>query len=178
MVELAYSSRLVKRFLSKWNEIVTLTLRDVVYRNTDLPLLEDLLVEKYGFRVVSDKKQELYELRDVFQMDREGVVFKEEADAYILTEEVERKYSLLKVLEGIFSEAKISIYIMGDVLCKEDIVDVGEGEWHRIYTATYQMIKLVSISGYAMQQLIERLKTDVGLKIGSTEWSFYRHTEA
>lgn len=162
----------------KWSETVTLTLRDVIYRNTELPLLEDLLVEKYGFRVVSDKKQELYESRDVFQMDREEVIFKEEADAYILTEEVERKYSSMKVLEGIFSEAKISIYIMGDVLCKEDIVDVGEGEWHRIYTATYQMIKLVSISGYAMQQLIERLKTDVGLKIGSTEWSFYRHTEA
>jgi len=164
--------------LSKWKEIVTLTLKDIIYRNTELPLLEDLLVEKYGFRVVSDKKQELYESKDVFQMDREEVVFKEEADAYILTEEVERKYSLLKVLEGMFSEAKISIYIMGDVLCREDIIEVGEGEWHRIYTATYQMIKLVSVSGYSIQQLIERLKSGVGLKIGSTEWSFYRRIEA
>ncbi|MEM3104981.1 MAG: hypothetical protein QXD69_05720 [Candidatus Bathyarchaeia archaeon] len=40
------------------------------------------------------------------------------------------------------------------------------------------MVKLVSVSGYAMQQLIERLQRDVGLKIGLTEWSFYRRIEA
>ncbi len=163
--------------MSKWNEIVTLTLRNVVYRNTELPLLEDLLIEKYWFKVITDKEQELYELRDVFQMDRGEVVFKEEAYASIPTEEVERKYSLLKVLEGVFLEAKVSIYIMGDVLCKEDTVEVGEGERYRIYTATYQMIKLVSTSGYAIQQLIERLKADVGLKIDLMEWSFYRRME-
>lgn len=164
--------------MSGWSEIVTLTLRDIIYRNTEFPLLEDFLVEKYGFKIVKDKKQELYELRNIFQMDRNEVIFEEEASSYIITEEIERKYSLLKVLEGIFLEAKISVYIMGNVFLEEDIVEVREGEVQRIYTATYQMIKLVSLSGYAIQQLIERLKTDIGLKIGSMEWSFYRHMEA
>lgn len=140
--------------------------------------MEDFLVEKYLLRVICDKKQEVSIMKDTFPADRDKILIEEEAKAHMLIEEMERKFSLMKILEGVFLGSKILVYIMGEVICKEDNVETSEGEWYKIYTANYQMIKFVSESGYAIQQLVERLRSDVGLKIGSKEWSFYRRSEA
>ena len=57
------------------------------------------------------------------------------------------------------------------------MVLAGKEEKFPVYTTEYQMIKLVSESGYAMQHLIERLTVDLGLKIKSREWVFHRCRE-
>ncbi len=157
-------------------EDVVLILKGVIYRSVEFPLLEDFLVEKYGFRRVEEKEKEVSEVREVFPSSREEIVFGEESRAHIVSEETEKKFSSLKILEGTYLDSKITVYVMGDVICREDLVEVSGEETYRVYTAEYQMIKILSESGYALQQLLERLKTDTGFKVESKDWSFHRKT--
>jgi len=140
--------------------------------------LEDFLLEKYRFKVVEEEECEISKLSQIMPIDRKQIVFKEEIEAPIVSEEVERKYSSLEILDGIYLDAEIRIYILGDVTRTEDIVEVSEEERYPIYTVEYKMIKLVSESGYALQQLIERLSVDLGLRIETKEWFFHRCGEA
>jgi len=158
----------------KFQEIVALTLRKVVYRHTDYSLLGDFLVEKYGFKRIEEAEHKVSHLREIFPIDRGKILFEEEADAPIVSEEVERKYSSLKIFEGNYLEAKIMVYVLGEIIHIENIVEVSEAERYRVHSAEYQMIKLVSESGYALQQFIERLNVDLGLQITLKEWSFHR----
>jgi hypothetical protein len=157
-------------------ENVVLILKNVIYRSTEFPLFEDFLVERYGFRRIEEKEKEVSEVREVFPASREEIVFGEESRAHIVSEETERKFSSLKILEGTYLDSKIIVYVMGDVICREDLVEVSGEETYRVYTAEYQMIKILSRSGYALQQLLERLKMDTGLKIETKDWAFHRET--
>jgi hypothetical protein len=127
------------------------------------------LVERYGFSKIEEKEHEISELRQMIPIESEGTIWEEET---------ETKLSSLKIYEGSHLDAKIRICILGDVIQKEDII-VGTGEegQYQVYTAEYQMIKLIGESGYAMQQLIERLSVDLGLEIKSREWVFHRSRE-
>lgn len=158
-------------------ENVVLILKNVIYRSTEFPLFEDFLVEKYGFRKVEDKGKEVSEVKEVFPAKREEIIFWEESRAHIVSEETEKKFSSLKALEGTYLDSKIIVYVMGDVICREDLVEVSREETYRVYTAEYQMIKMLSESGYVLQQLLERLKMDTGLKIETKDWVFYRETD-
>jgi hypothetical protein len=150
-------------------EIVVLVLKDVVYRHSGFGSLEEFLVERYGYSKIKEKEREISELKKIIPIEREGT---------ILEEETETKLSSLKIYEGSHLDAKIRICILGDVIQKEDvIVGTGEEGQYPVYTAEYQMIKFVSESGYAMQQLIERLAVDLGLEIKSREWVFHRCRE-
>lgn len=150
-------------------ELVVLVLKHVVYRHLELRSLEDFLAEKYGFRKIEEKEHKISELKHITPIERKEVAFEEE---------IERKLSSLKIYEGNYLDAEVKVYILGDVVQKEDVV-VGAGEegQYSVYTAEYQMIKLVSESGYAIQQLIERLNIDLGLEIRSEEWVFHRCRE-
>ncbi len=154
---------------SQAREVVVLVLKHVLYRHSDFGSLEDFLGEKYGFSKIEEKEHEISELKKIIPIKVKGT---------ILEEEIEKKLSSLKIYEGSHLDAKIRVCIMGDVFQKEDII-VGTGEEgeYPIYTAEYQMIKLVSESGYATQQLIERLTIDLGLEIKSKEWVFHRCRE-
>jgi len=157
-------------------ELVVLMLRNVVFRHPEFHTLEDALVEKYGFSQIEEKEQKISELRQLIPEDyRRKIVFESESTAPTVLEEVERKFSTLKVYRGVFLESEIQVYILGETTQKEDIV-VGE-EQYTIYTAEYQMVKLVSKSGYAIQQLIERLTMDLGIGFESKEWIFRRCEE-
>ena len=154
---------------SQQREIVVLVLRDVVYRYSEFRSLEEFLVEKYGFFKIEEKECEISELKKIIPTEHEGS---------ILEEEIEKKFSSFKIYEGSHLDAKIRVCILGDVIQKEDIiVGVEEEGPYPVYTAEYQMIKLMSESGYALQQLIERLVVDLGLEIKSKEWGFHRCRE-
>lgn len=157
-------------------EVVVLMLRGVVFRHSEFRTLEDALVEKYGFGQIEGKEQKISELRQLIPEEyRRKIVFEDESTAPIVLEEVERKFSALKIYRGIFLESEVQVYILGETTQKEDII-VGE-ESYTIYTAEYQMVKFVSKSGYAIQQLIERLTMDLGIGFKSKEWIFHRCEE-
>jgi hypothetical protein len=149
-----------------------------VYSHTEYPLLGEFLVRKYGFKKVEEEAQEVSKLEEKIPIDRTKVVFEEEMRAPIVSEEIRRKYSSLKIFEGNYQDAQIKVYILGDVVQKEDIVEISEQERYPVYTAEYQMVKLVSESGYALQRLIEQLTVDLGLKIRFKRWFFHRCKEA
>lgn len=153
---------------SELREIVVLVLKDVVYRHSEFRSLEEFLVEKYWFSKIEEKEYKISELKKIIPIERARVP--------AVAEEIEKKLSSLKIHEGSYLEAKIKVYILGDVIQKEDII-VGKEEKYPVYTAEYQMIKLLSESGYAMQHLIEQLTVDLGLKIKLKEWVFHRCRE-
>ena len=98
----------------------------------------------------------------------------------MVLEEGEKKLSSLKIYEGTYMESKIGIYILGDATHMEYVVaEAGKDEERKytVYMVEYQMIKLISESGYAIQQLIERLTVDLGMEIKSKEWIFHRCKE-
>ena len=159
-------------------ELVVLVLRDMVYRHLEFRSLEDFLVEKYGFNKIEEKEHKISELKQIIPIERKEIIFEEESEAPIVLEEIEKKFSSLKIYEGNYLEAKIGVYILGDTIQKEDIImGTGEEGQYPVYTVEYQMIKLVSESGYAIQQLIERLTVDLGMEIKSKEWVFHRCRE-
>ena len=158
-------------------EIVVLTLKKLVYRHTEFPLLGEFLVNKYGFKKVEEEAREVSRVREV-PMNRMKIILEEEIKAPVISEEVRRKYSSIKIFEGIYLDARINVYILGDVVQKEDTVEISEQERYSAYTAEYQMVKFTSESGYALQQLLERLTVDLGLKFGSKTWLFHRCKEA
>jgi hypothetical protein len=153
-------------------------LRDIVYRHLEFRSLEDFLVEKYGFNKIEEKEHKISELKQIIPVECKEIIFEEESEAPIVLEEIEKKLSSLKIYEGNYLEAKIGVYILGDTTQREDIV-VGAGEegQYPVYTVEYQMIKLISESGYAIQQWIERLTVDLGMEIKSKEWVFHRCRE-
>lgn len=159
-------------------ELVVLVLRDIVYRHLEFRSLEDFLVEKYGFNKIEEKEHKISELKQIIPVECKEIIFEEESEAPIVLEEIEKKLSSLKIYEGNYLEAKIGVYILGDTTQREDIV-VGAGEegQYPVYTVEYQMIKLISESGYAIQQWIERLTVDLGMEIKSKEWVFHRCRE-
>ncbi|MEM2323294.1 MAG: hypothetical protein QW374_03755 [Candidatus Bathyarchaeia archaeon] len=160
------------------HEIVTLLLRGVVFRHTEYRSLEEYLIEKYRFRKVGEKEQVILENRHIIPADYKRIL-DEGAKIPAMLEESEKKFSALKIYEGEYLDAKVYIYVMGEVTHREDMVAEASGEEQNlVYTSIYQLIKLVSSSGYALQQLIERLTIDLGLDIKSKEWGFHRGMEA
>jgi hypothetical protein len=161
---------MVQDLSSQPREIVVLMLKDVVYRHSEFRSLEEFLVERYGFGKIEEKEYKISELKKIIPI--------EEAKAPAVLEEIEKRLSSLKIYEGSHLDAKIEVYVLGDVIQKEDmIMGANREEQYPVYTAEYQMIKLISESGYAMQQLIERLTVDLGLEIKSKEWVFHRCRE-
>lgn len=161
------------------HELVVLLLKGVMFRHTEYELFEEYLAEKYGFKRIEEREQTLSEIKQIVPVDYKKIIFCEEAGSPIVLEEIEEKFSVLKVYEGEYLDAKIFVYIMGDVIQREDIVtEAGGEERYPVYTSEYQLIKFVSNSGYALQQLIERLTIDLGLEIRSKEWVFHRSREA
>jgi len=157
-------------------ELVVLLLKNVMFRNSEFRSLEDVLVEKYGFGKVEEKEQKISELKQLIPEEyRKKIVFEEESRAPLVLEEVERKFSALKIFRGTFLESEVEVYILGEATQKENII-VGE-EQYIVYTAEYQMVKFVGKSGYAIQQLIERLTIDFGIEFKSKEWIFHRCEE-
>ncbi|MEM2272643.1 MAG: hypothetical protein QXX56_00310 [Candidatus Bathyarchaeia archaeon] len=160
-------------------ELVVLLLKGVIFRHTEYKLLEEYLVDKYGFKRIEEKEQTVSETRQIVPAAYEKIVFHEETKSPVVLEETEEKVSTLKVYEGEYLDARISVYVMGEVVQREDMVtEIGRGEQYPVYTSEYQMIKFVSDSGYALQQLIERLTIDLGLDVKSKEWVFHRSREA
>lgn len=160
------------------HELVVLLLKGVVFRHTEYRSLEEYLVDKYGFKRIEEKEQLVSEIRQIIPTNHKKISFPEEARSPVVLEEVEEKLSTLKIYEGVYFDAKVSIYIMGDVIQREDLIaEVGDREQYPIYTSEYQLVKMVSESGYALQQLIERLTVDLGLDVRSKEWVFHRSRE-
>ncbi len=148
-------------------ETVVLVLKNVVYRHSEFKSLEEFLVERYGFGKIEEKKCAISELRTI---KHEGAASEEE---------IERKFDSYKIFEGNYLDSRIKICIMGGITEDEDfITGIGEKEQYTVYTTAYQMIKFVADSGYAIQQLIERLTTDLGLDTKPQEWTFHRSREA
>lgn len=161
------------------HELVVLLLKGVMFRHMEYKSLEEYLAEKYGFKRIEEKEHVVSEDRQIVPVHYEKIVFQGGDKGPIVLEETEEKLSTLKVYEGEYMDAKISLYIMGDVIQREDVVtEAGGGEQYSIYTSEYQLIKLVSESGYALQQLIDRLVVDLGLDVKSKEWIFHRSREA
>jgi hypothetical protein len=153
-------------------------LRDIVFRHFEFRSLEDFLVEKCGFNKIEEKEHKISELKQLIPVECREIIFEEEAEAPVVLEETEKKLSSLKIYEGTYLESKIGIYILGDTTQREDVVTgAGEEEQYTVYTVEYQMIKLISESGYAIQQFIERLTVDLGMEIRSKEWVFHRCKE-
>lgn len=160
-------------------ELVVLLLRNVIFRNSDFRSLEDFLVERYGFSQVEEKEQEISELKQLITPEyKKRIALEGESEAPVVLEENEKKLSVMKIYEGTFIESKITVYIIGETTQKEDLVTgVETEEQYTIYNAEYQLVKFVSDGGYAIQQLIERLTTDLGISFGSKEWIFHRTRE-
>jgi len=159
-------------------EIVVLVLKDVVYRHSELRSLEEFLVKKYRFNKIEETEHKISELKMIVPVDRKKIIFAEEAEAPVVSEETEKKLSSLKIYEGNYLDAKIKVCILGDVIQREDIiVEAEEKEQYPVYTAEYQMIKFISESGYAIQRLVEQLTVDLGLKINSEKWVFHKCRE-
>ncbi|KPV62293.1 MAG: hypothetical protein AOA65_1917 [Candidatus Bathyarchaeota archaeon BA1] len=158
-------------------EIVVLVLKDVVYEHMGFPSLEEFLVEKYGFKKIEEKTHEVSRLWEKIPTRRERILLKEEIGGPIVSEEIERKYSSLEFYEGSYLDAKIKVHFLGDITRKRDIVEISEEERYPIYMVEYQMVKLISESGYALQRFIEQLSVDLGLKIREKEWLFHRCEE-
>lgn len=156
------------------HETVALILRGVIFKHTEYQSLQEYLSAKYGFKKVKEKKQAVSEIKQMIPANHEKIVFEEEAKSPIVLEENEKKMSLLEIYEGTYLEARISVFIMGDVIQREDIVEGASGEQYSIFTAEYQMMKFVSRSGYSLQRLIEQMVIDLGLEIKSKEWVFHR----
>lgn len=167
-----------KNLSQQLHELVVLLLKNVIFKHTEYRSLEEYLIEKYGFRSIEEKEQTISEDRQVILPNHEKIVFSEEAESPIVLEETEEKLSMLKIYEGEYLNSEILVYIMGDVVRREDMItDVSGKEQYPIYISEYQLIKLVSSSGYALQQLIEQLTIDLGLGIKSKEWVFHRSRE-
>ena len=102
-------------------ELVVLVLRDMVYRHLEFRSLEDFWVEKYGFNKIEEKEHKFSELKQIIPIERKEIIFEEESEAPIVLEEIEKKLSSLKIYEGSHLDAKIEVYVLGDVIQKEDM---------------------------------------------------------
>jgi len=153
---------------------VVLTLKNLFYRHTEIGTLTDFLVEKYGFKKIEEYDHDIYELKDMEQIDRKDILFEEETKAPIVIEKVGTKSYTDKIIEGNYLGEVIKAYVLGEINRTENVVEISADERYPVYTAEYQMIKLVSESGYALQGFLEKLIIDLGLRIESINWSFHR----
>ncbi|MEM3642138.1 MAG: hypothetical protein QXH37_09485 [Candidatus Bathyarchaeia archaeon] len=136
------------------------------------------MVERYGFNKIEEKEHKISELKQLLPTECGEIIFEEESKAPVVLEETEKKLYSLKIYEGSYLESKIGIYILGEITQREDVVTGADyEEQYTVYTVEYQMIKLISESGYAIQQFIERLTVDLGMEIKSKEWVFHRCKE-
>jgi outer membrane translocation and assembly module TamA len=149
-------------------ETVTITLENLVYHSTEYPFLSDLLEEKYGFVMIEDDTQEVSKEQKPIDHSLE----EDENDKTVKAEI--KKYSEHKKLSGDYLDANIRVSILGDVASTHMIVEIAPDEQLSNYTTTYQMIRISSSSGYAVQKLIDRLVVDLGLVIPRFEWTFHR----
>jgi hypothetical protein len=156
------------------DEIAVLVLPSVTYRHPNIKSLEEFLTKQYGFKKIEEKEFKLSEHKTLFPKKSGKITFEKEIDASTILKDIEKEFSILKIYEGSCMDAKIRVYELGDVIQEEYIVETTKGEQFPVYTAEYQMIKLISNSGYAIQQFLERLTVDLGLGIGSKEWIFHR----
>ena len=95
----------------------------------------------------------------------------------MVLEEILRRCSVLEIYEGSFRDAEISVCFLGETSRERDTVEINRGERYYLYIAKYQMVKLISESGYALQRFMEELSVHLGLKIGKKEWVFHRCAE-
>ena len=151
--------------LSECCETVVLVLKDVIFRHTESKFLSDFLIEKYGFTESQDKIKEIAKSK---------IVAAPIGDA-VEKEVEETKYSTTKILSGDFSDSQINIYILGEVVQKEDTIEIDDKENYTVYNSKYQLVKIASKSGYAITRLIESLSVDLGLEIKAKEWLFHRN---
>ncbi len=149
-------------------ETVTITLENLVYHSTEHPLLSDLLEDKYGFTRIEDDTQEVSKEQKPITQSLE-----ERENDKIVKAEI-KKYSKHKKLSGDYLDANIRVSILGDVTCTHTVIEINSDEQESNYTTTYQMIRISSNSGYAIQKLIDRLVVDLGLVISKSDWSFHR----
>jgi hypothetical protein len=155
-------------------ETVVLVLKDVVYRHAEFRSLEEFLADKYGFSKIVEKEHETSESRETFPTGHAQVAFEKE-EMVSIAERIEKRFSFMKIYKGVYLGSEIEIYFLGKVTQEEDlIVGASLQDQYPIYTAGYQMIKLIGGSGYAIQHFIERLTTDLGLRINLKEWFFHR----
>jgi len=163
--------------MSAWREIVVLVLRNVVYESIEIPSLEEFLIQKYGFRKVEEEVVEVSETEEKIPVHRKKILFEEEKLAPMVLEEILRRCSVLEIYEGSFRDAEISVCFLGETSRERDTVEINRGERYYLYIAKYQMVKLISESGYALQRFMEELSVHLGLKIGKKEWVFHRCAE-
>lgn len=149
----------------------------MVYESIEVPSLEEFLVKKYGFKKVEEEAIEVSKTEEKVPVHREKILFEEERSAPKILEEIRRRYSALETYEGSYLDAGITVCFLGDIAREKDMVEITEEERYPFYMVEYQMVKLVSESGYALQRLMERLSVDLGLKVGAKEWVFHRCKE-
>jgi hypothetical protein len=156
--------------LSNYDETVVLVLKDVIFRHTEAKFLSEFLTEKHAFRKEDDKIKETAKSKSVpTQEETENASLDSEYNSREI-----RKYSITKSLSGNFSGAEIKIHILGELSQTEDTIEIDNTENYKIYNSRYQMIKIASKSGYAINQLIEQLSIELGLEIKNKEWFFHR----
>lgn len=162
---------------SESREIVVLVLKNVIYQHTELSSLEEFLVKRYRFERVEEETCEVSGTRWKLLLDQERLPLKEKSGIPSVWEGRQRRYSSVEIYEGDYLDEKIRVYFLGDIIREKDMLEISEEERSPLYLVKYQMVKLASESGYALQRLIERLHVDTGLKVGSEEWVFHRSKE-
>ncbi|MDG6223606.1 MAG: hypothetical protein IAX21_10295 [Candidatus Bathyarchaeota archaeon] len=155
-------------------ETVVLILKDVVFRHTEFSGLGTLLIKKHDFKKIEDKKSELSKTEKTIAITpRES----EDIPAQNILEET-IKLSVTRIFLGNYLDAEIKVYMLGEITQNADTVEVDPEESYTVYTTKYQLIKIVSESGYVIGKFVEHLSIDVGLKIGSKKWFFHRSRHA
>ncbi|MEM1508243.1 MAG: hypothetical protein QXY49_02610 [Thermofilaceae archaeon] len=140
--------------MKQWHEVVVLLLEDVVVRSMDYTSLEDFLERRLGFGKVEEDESIL----ETHRHKPVSILTREERTA---------------VYTGYFMSVKITIEFLGTIEKELETMKVNDEE-QKIYSAKYEMIKVISESGYTLQRLIEELEVNLGLHIGKREWVFHR----
>jgi hypothetical protein len=143
-------------------------LENVVYHETEHPFLTDFLVDKYGFTEVEDDTQKVAKEQKPVSESSEN----EKDDTTVKVEVT--KYSCHKKLAGDYLDAEIQIQIQGDIALTHTILQISPEEQQSTYSTVYQTVRISSVSGYAIQKLLERVVVDLGLIAGKQDWSFHR----
>lgn len=145
-----------------WHEVVQLVLEGVRLRSTDYRTLEEYLEKRLGFRRVGDDEVVLRTLR----METAG----EHAEIV-----VERGFETA-AYAGHFMGVDVLIEFLGAEEKGVEVVTVN-GEELNVYTSAYKMVKFSSVSGYALQRLLEELVVNLGIQYSKKEWVFHRVAE-
>jgi hypothetical protein len=140
------------------HELVTLVLKQVVFRHPEFRLLEECLVVKYHFRKIKERDFKVSE--GMKRAPAKGM---------------ERRIASESVYETSFLDAGIQVCIIGEVIQEEDLLDgIDVAKCIVVHTARYQMIKVESTSGLSIQRFIDEMVADLGLDVKEREWVFSR----